>query len=121
MSIMKTNDIVKFRKDILGITQEQFAKLIEVTPKSISRWERGESEPSRSVLSKIDGLAEILEDEEKKKEILPLIKIATTATTGSVLSIILAGLMTPAVGAAVGGVVGLTKLISKLTEGNEGS
>ena len=57
-------------------------------------------------------------DQKKKKEILPLIKIATAASAGGVLSIILAGLVIPVAG-AVGGIAGLTKLISKLIDKNE--
>lgn len=38
-------EITRIRK-LLGLTQEQFSRLFDVHPMTVSKWERGESQPS---------------------------------------------------------------------------
>lgn len=42
---MDSIDVARTRK-LLGLTQEQFSRLFDVHPMTISKWERGESQPS---------------------------------------------------------------------------
>jgi transcriptional regulator with XRE-family HTH domain len=44
-----TKDVFRAIRLLMGLTQEEFADLLEVTSKSISRWECGESIPQLSV------------------------------------------------------------------------
>jgi DNA-binding transcriptional regulator YiaG len=44
-----TKDVFRSIRLYLGLTQEEFADLLGVTSKSISRWERGESVPELTV------------------------------------------------------------------------
>ena len=115
---MNSQEIIKFRTEVLGITQVQFAKLLDVSTKSISRWECGTSNPTKSVLSKLDGLMSILENNKEKDKIISIIKLATSASTGSVLALILAGITVPTTG-VIGGLTGLTELISGLIQNKE--
>jgi putative transcriptional regulator len=42
---MRPQEIVQIRK-LLAMTQEQFSRLFDVHPMTVSKWERGESQPS---------------------------------------------------------------------------
>lgn len=39
-------DDVKELREALGLTQEEFARMLGVSARTVSRWERGESEPT---------------------------------------------------------------------------
>ncbi|GAA4247866.1 helix-turn-helix domain-containing protein [Azospirillum formosense] len=41
------------RKTVLGVSQGEFARIAGSTQTTVSRWERGELEPSRSEMARI--------------------------------------------------------------------
>ena len=49
--------IAHIRKHILGATQTAFAQIAGVTQATVSRWERGELEPSREEMARIRSAA----------------------------------------------------------------
>ena len=67
---------IKSLRKSRGITQEQLAGYLEISPQAVSRWETGASCPDISLLPQIAGLFEITVDEllgvnetEKRREI----------------------------------------------------
>jgi DNA-binding transcriptional regulator YiaG len=50
VSTMKTQDIVKCARKLLGITQFELAQKLGVISTTISRWERGEAKPTNPAL-----------------------------------------------------------------------
>jgi len=54
MHIMSAmNQIVHIRKGVFSVSQAEFAEIAGTTQSSVSRWERGELEPSRSEMTRI--------------------------------------------------------------------
>ena len=53
---MDIKTIKKVRND-LGLTQEEFARLLGVTVGTVNRWENGAFSPSKLAISKINSLA----------------------------------------------------------------
>jgi putative transcriptional regulator len=49
---------IKRERDRRKLSQEAFAQLVGVSSKTVSRWERGESKPSRMALEKLNALKE---------------------------------------------------------------
>lgn len=45
------NQIVHIRKRVFDISQNEFAEIAGTTQSSVSRWERGELEPSRAEMN----------------------------------------------------------------------
>ena len=45
---MKANEVIKIRRNELGMTQKDLAERVGVTEATVSRWESGESDPSLS-------------------------------------------------------------------------
>lgn len=45
--------IAHIRKEILGVSQAELARIAETTQPTVSRWEAGELEPSRIELARI--------------------------------------------------------------------
>lgn len=45
--------IEHIRKEILGISQAEMARIAETTQPTVSRWEAGELEPSRAEMARI--------------------------------------------------------------------
>jgi DNA-binding transcriptional regulator YiaG len=54
---MQAKEIKKLR-DSLGLTQEKFARLLNVTTTSINRWENGVAKPSSMAMEKIEAVKE---------------------------------------------------------------
>ena len=47
------NQIVHIRKKVFEVSQSEFAEIAGTTQPSVSRWERGGLEPSRSEMTRI--------------------------------------------------------------------
>lgn len=47
------NQIVHIRKNVFAVSQAEFAQIAGTTQSSVSRWERGELEPSRAEMTLI--------------------------------------------------------------------
>ena len=47
------NPLLRIRKTVLGLTQQELAELTGATQATVSRWERGELEPDRGQLKTI--------------------------------------------------------------------
>jgi DNA-binding transcriptional regulator YiaG len=47
------NPLLHIRKDVLKLSQQEMAALTDTTQATVSRWERGELEPSRDQLKAI--------------------------------------------------------------------
>jgi len=47
---------IKALRKKLGLTQNDMAKRLDIMPSCVSRWERGESRPSRAMLKKLNRL-----------------------------------------------------------------
>ena len=65
---MKPEEIRELRKK-LGLTQEEFARLLGVGYTTINRWENGKSEPRGQALEVLEKLKTIVEEAEKGKDI----------------------------------------------------
>ena len=52
-SLPTLSSVIKDRRHKLGLTQKQLAEKLDVSDKSVSKWERGESMPDISLLSQI--------------------------------------------------------------------
>lgn len=145
---MKNIDTKAIREQ-LSLTQEQFSQVLNVSLRTVIRWEKNDSRPQAAAKKKIQFLAELLENGKTKDDIKALIFKAggnellksaleakvTDASTGQ-LSTALMGLTA---GGLVGGVLGtslgaggilgpvahtsalflLYQLLAKVFEGNE--
>ncbi|MEM4260426.1 MAG: helix-turn-helix domain-containing protein [Candidatus Woesearchaeota archaeon] len=58
--MLTPEEIRKIRTEILKISQEQFASLLNVSVKTISRWENGEASPTGLYLEKLKKVKEIV-------------------------------------------------------------
>lgn len=47
------SQLLRIRKDVLGLTQQEMADIAGVRQATVSRWERGELEPDRSQIDAI--------------------------------------------------------------------
>jgi predicted transcriptional regulator len=47
------NQIVHIRKNVFKVSQSEFGDIAGTTQPSVSRWERGELEPSRTEMTRI--------------------------------------------------------------------
>ena len=56
------------RRD-LGLTQEEFARIFDVSPRTVIRWENGHSLPQGAAAKKMAKLLQILSDPHSKREI----------------------------------------------------
>ncbi|MEW6710043.1 MAG: helix-turn-helix domain-containing protein [Candidatus Riflebacteria bacterium] len=56
----------------LGLTQEEFARVFDVSPRTVIRWENGHSEPQGAAAKKMSRLLQILEDPDTREEMLSL-------------------------------------------------
>jgi len=63
-----SNHIKKIREEILGITQNEFAKALRRHPSTIYKWEKNESVPHPETLEKIQALVIKKEKEDKKNK-----------------------------------------------------
>lgn len=54
---MQAKDVRALRES-LGLTQEKFARLLNVTTTSINRWENGVAKPSPMAMEKIEAVKE---------------------------------------------------------------
>lgn len=70
---LTSSDIKKIR-DLLGVTQEDLAKILGVTPVSIGRYENDLAKPSGSAESKLLHLRSVLKDEKEKNVLQELAK-----------------------------------------------
>lgn len=61
---------LKYFRKILGLTQEDFAKLFDVSPRTVIRWENSKSLPQSGALKKVQKLSELLHDEQSRKELV---------------------------------------------------
>lgn len=66
---MKENVGIKLRdlRQELGLSQEKWAKLLQVTPNTIARWERGEFSPRGAHKKKGEQMVAIGKDERAKE------------------------------------------------------
>ena len=60
-----TPDEIKKIREKLGLTQERFAKLINITNSTVNRWENGHSKPSPLAVDKIISLTTAMENVKK--------------------------------------------------------
>jgi len=65
---MKGEEIRELRKK-LGLTQEEFARLLGVGYTTINRWENGKSEPRGQASEILEKLKTIIEEAEKGRDI----------------------------------------------------
>ena len=63
---MNPNDIVRLRKDLGDISQQQLADMIGTQRHTISRWETGENQPRGATLKALRDLEEKLKKKRKK-------------------------------------------------------
>ena len=47
---------VRDLREKLGLTQEEFAALVGATARTVGRWERGESKPTRFAIDRMEAL-----------------------------------------------------------------
>lgn len=64
---MNPQDITRTRK-LLGLTQEEFARLFDVHPITVSKWERGVSVPSPYQAGLIEHFERNARDKDKVQE-----------------------------------------------------
>ena len=64
---MKGREIKELRKK-LGLTQEEFAKLLGVGYTTVNRWENGKSEPRGQALEALEKLRTLVEEAEEGKD-----------------------------------------------------
>lgn len=65
--------ILEMRK-VLGITQEYVARIFEISPKTVYRWESGKANPRGSVSKKLMALDILIENEQMREECIKLVK-----------------------------------------------
>lgn len=53
------NAIKHIRKEVFGLRQQEFAALAGVPQSRVSRWESGQSEPSRDEMARIRAAAKV--------------------------------------------------------------
>ncbi len=120
---MSGDQIRELRKK-LGLTQEEFAKLLGVGFTTVNRWENGKSEPRGQALEALEKLKALVDEAEKKKDfsvedIREILKEIESGRLVSSLSGILPGslLGLVAAGGLVGFIAGLSTafLIKKLS------
>lgn len=73
---MTTFETIRLAREKLGLTQEEFARVFEVSPRTVIRWENGRSEPQGSAHKKVQVLIELLQNEESAKELLAAARLA---------------------------------------------
>jgi transcriptional regulator with XRE-family HTH domain len=108
---------IKHIREKLELTQEEFAQLLKVTPKTIERWEyQGIKEDSSS--ASISNMLDLKTVSENKKGFL-LLKETLNSAKGSVgitLGATLISLISPIIAGGIFGAVIGTTLISKVKE-----
>ena len=50
---MSGKEIKKLREKVLGLNQAQFSELLSVSPRTLIRWENGQSQPRGALLKKL--------------------------------------------------------------------
>ncbi|NLF96079.1 MAG: helix-turn-helix domain-containing protein [Candidatus Riflebacteria bacterium] len=73
---MTTFETIRLARERLGLTQEEFARVFEVSPRTVIRWENGKSEPQGSAHKKVQVLIELLQNEESAKELLAAARLS---------------------------------------------
>lgn len=62
MNQPQVGNLIRDLRLLTGLTQEQFAAELDATHSSVSRWERGISEPSPLAMQKIEGMLQQMGD-----------------------------------------------------------
>ncbi|MCS7053908.1 MAG: helix-turn-helix domain-containing protein [Ignavibacterium sp.] len=60
---MTPKEIYRMRSEVLKLSQEQFARLLDVSVKTVSRWEKGEASPTGLYEEKLLKLREIINNQ----------------------------------------------------------
>jgi ribosome-binding protein aMBF1 (putative translation factor) len=118
---MKNKDIIELREKVgeaMGrkCSQEKFGALLDVSWRTVNRWEKGPIRPDDGNIKKLESLVSIIDDDEKKEEIIPYLKMGNMIAVGSVIALVSATLSAAPLLALGGGIAGLSKLITKLTK-----
>ena len=53
MDMIKNGRLIAARRKELGMTQEELGRLLDVTAKAVSKWERGLSYPDVTLISRL--------------------------------------------------------------------
>lgn len=61
--------VSRFRKDQLEMSQSEFADQLDISPQTVSRWERGKTSPQKSQLRSLVQLADSVDAEEVIEDI----------------------------------------------------
>jgi transcriptional regulator with XRE-family HTH domain len=57
------NDQIRSLRDMMGMTQKEFAQILDKDVTQVSRWEKGLNVPRRSMISKIEKVREVFDAE----------------------------------------------------------
>ena len=71
---MKKTEDIKSARDQLLLSQEEFARVFEVSPRTVIRWESGQSVPQGAAAKKLQTLFELLANNQTLREIKEVAK-----------------------------------------------
>lgn len=71
---MKKTEDIKSARDQLLLSQEEFARVFEVSPRTVIRWESGQSVPQGAAAKKLQTLFELLANNQTLREIREVAK-----------------------------------------------
>jgi len=91
---MNPKEIKKIRQDILKFSQEEFAQLLSVSTKTISRWESGESKPIGTTLQNLLNLQAVVNDKDAFNTFKKILKGVAGIPIGAVILAPLASIAT---------------------------
>ncbi len=108
---MNAKEIKHIREELLRLSQEDFARLLSVSVKTISRWENNESKPTGLSLDTLQKLSLIVRDSTYRKDFISLLSTFNGIALGTSLISLVGGLITSK---NLGGGALISKLIDKV-------
>ena len=98
-------------------SQEKFGQFLGVTWRTVSRWEKGLIEPDNKNTKKLESLESILDDDEKRDEILSFLKSGNISAVTSIIGLMGAAMTTASILPIAG--LGIASLVFKLMKGKD--
>lgn len=117
-TVISNEEIKKIRKNDLNISQEQFARLLSVSLKTVVRWEKGDVKPAGSSAEALKKLKAVISDPKGKEALVAsLTTLGGIATAQMIISMLFPLIASGLLGMGLTG-MGVGKILKKFLDQN---